>query len=70
MRGQHVVEPLGRKVAADRHIQLAVGQRAAGVDQRPVAVVDHQELVGLHDFPVAIVHQVGEHHADMLARFI
>lgn len=70
MRGEHIVELLRRKVAVHRQEERVVCHLAAWVDERAVAVVDDEELVGLHRQSVVVVDEVGKHQADVLGRFI
>jgi hypothetical protein len=70
MGRQHVVKLLGWEIAADRQIQLAVGHVSARIDQRRMAVVDHQKLVALDDLALTLVDQIRECQTDMPARFV
>ncbi len=49
------------------HEQPVIGHVAARIDQRPLAVIDDQELVGLHGLASGIIHQVVEHQTLVFA---
>ncbi len=70
VRGQHIVELLGREVLVHRQVQRVVRHVAARVDQRAVAMVDDEELVGLDRLVVVVVDQVRKHQAGMLRCFV
>ncbi len=67
MRGQDVVEFLGRKIFLHPHQQRVVGHVAAGVDQGAVPLIGDQELVALEGVVVFVVDEVVKGEANVLA---
>ena len=60
---------LGRNVLAHGQIQLVVGHVATRVEDDSLAVVDNEELVGLHRLRF-IGYQVGKHHTAVMGIFV
>jgi len=65
VRDQQVAEFAGREVLRHAQEQLVEGQVASGVEDGARAIVDDQELIGLHRLP-PFLDEVGEHEAGVI----
>ncbi|OIQ63480.1 hypothetical protein GALL_549800 [mine drainage metagenome] len=68
MRGDDVIELVGRDVFAHGQAQLVVGHVPARIEDHSLVVIDDQELVGLHRLVVR--HEIGEHDTGVMGVFI